>query len=660
MANSFVFNPFTGNFDEISTITLAAVGSAPNANAVTLTGQVLNLEPADATHPGVITTGAQTLAGVKTFSSLINANAGIDRSTAGTLSFGTNTATSTTINIGNATATVNIQGTTIIENTTTLAVTNPTIILNHGGGAGSGANSGITIEEASSITGYAESSADRNSWILKAPNTAGIATITPGVAGITLDQSSHNPVTIGTANGLSLATQVLSLALSSTSTTGALSSTDWNTFNNKQPAFGSQSANLFFASPNGAPGVPTFRSIVAADLPLISLTTGVTGILPTANGGTGQNSTATFPTAGTVVAITPSNHGVLVSSATGTASVTSAGTAGQVLTSNGASADPTYQAAAGAFTQSYELINLGLATSVAASALTIALKQADGTTDPSTGTSSVKIGFRSATSANGNYNERSATAAASLVVPSVATLGTANGVQQYLYVYALDNSGTIELAISASVYDEGTIQSTTTISAAALSNSVIYSTTGRSNVPIRLIGRLSVTEATAGTWATAPAEVSLQPFSPDKIVARYAQQTGEAMLTGVALRINYETKISDTHNIGTVGTGTFKLTAPITAYYYVRATCTTVQNNGTGSATLVILKNVGATQIAFSRVFREVATNSNFYLDCSGVYKLTAGDFVYATINQNSGNYNTDTDATGSETTFEMYQVSDF
>lgn len=44
-------------------------------------------------------------------------------------------------------------------------------------------------------------------------------------------------VTIGTANGLSItAAQALSLALSSTSTTGALSSTDWNTFNGKQAA----------------------------------------------------------------------------------------------------------------------------------------------------------------------------------------------------------------------------------------------------------------------------------------------------------------------------------------------------------------------------------------------------------------------------------------
>ena len=38
----------------------------------------------------------------------------------------------------------------------------------------------------------------------------------------------HNGVTLGTANGLSLSTQELSLALSSTSTTGSLSDTDWD------------------------------------------------------------------------------------------------------------------------------------------------------------------------------------------------------------------------------------------------------------------------------------------------------------------------------------------------------------------------------------------------------------------------------------------------
>jgi hypothetical protein len=43
----------------------------------------------------------------------------------------------------------------------------------------------------------------------------------------------HNAVTLGTANGLSLSTQVLSLGLASAGVTGALSGTDWTTFNNK-------------------------------------------------------------------------------------------------------------------------------------------------------------------------------------------------------------------------------------------------------------------------------------------------------------------------------------------------------------------------------------------------------------------------------------------
>lgn len=46
----------------------------------------------------------------------------------------------------------------------------------------------------------------------------------------------HNAVTLGTANGLSLSTQVLSLGLASAGVTGALSGTDWSTFNSKQNA----------------------------------------------------------------------------------------------------------------------------------------------------------------------------------------------------------------------------------------------------------------------------------------------------------------------------------------------------------------------------------------------------------------------------------------
>lgn len=45
--------------------------------------------------------------------------------------------------------------------------------------------------------------------------------------------ASHAALTIGTANGLSLSTQQLSLALSSAGTTGALSTGDWTTFSSK-------------------------------------------------------------------------------------------------------------------------------------------------------------------------------------------------------------------------------------------------------------------------------------------------------------------------------------------------------------------------------------------------------------------------------------------
>jgi hypothetical protein len=64
--------------------------------------------------------------------------------------------------------------------------------------------------------------------------------------------------------------------------------------------FSSQTANTFLAAPNGSLGVPTFRTIVAADVPTLNQnTTGtaanVTGTVAIANGGTGQTTqTAAF------------------------------------------------------------------------------------------------------------------------------------------------------------------------------------------------------------------------------------------------------------------------------------------------------------------------------------------------------------------------------
>lgn len=71
--------------------------------------------------------------------------------------------------------------------------------------------------------------------------------------------------------------------------------TTWGTITVTPGSFGSQAANTVLIAPNGAAGVPTFRTLVAADLPVLNQnSTGtaanVTGIVAFANGGTGATS----------------------------------------------------------------------------------------------------------------------------------------------------------------------------------------------------------------------------------------------------------------------------------------------------------------------------------------------------------------------------------
>ena len=139
-----------------------------------------------------------------------------------------------------------------------------------------------------------------------------------------------------------------------------------------------------------------------------------------------------------------------------------------------------------------------VAASVASSALTCTLNP-------------TSLDFRSPTLGSGATNSRIVASAISLVVPSTATLGTVSGVQSRLVLLALDNAGVVELAIiniaGGTSLDETGLIGTTALSATATSAFVAYSTTARTNVTFRVVGFVDSTQATAGTWATAPSTV---------------------------------------------------------------------------------------------------------------------------------------------------------
>lgn len=154
--------------------------------------------------------------------------------------------------------------------------------------------------------------------------------------------------------------------------------------------------------------------------------------------------------------------------------------------------------------------NCGLAASVSSNALTIALKDASGS-NPS-GSSPVIAPFRNATATTGTFSDVIASSALSIVVPTLATLGQTSAMNQYVWVYLVNDAGTIDIGVCSDLLDDGSLQSCTQISSGAISSSVLYTTSSHSGAkPVRLIGRALVNEATAGTWATTPAELTLNP-----------------------------------------------------------------------------------------------------------------------------------------------------
>ena len=163
-------------------------------------------------------------------------------------------------------------------------------------------------------------------------------------------------------------------------------------------------------------------------------------------------------------------------------------------------------------------------------------------------TASVAANALTATLASGtvlNFNDgTSATTSGAITVTasSGSTLGTVSGQRSRIWVVAVKNSGTPELAIFnalsgtniANIPVGGTISTTAEGGAgAADSAQTWYSTTSRSSQPFCVIGYIDSTQATAGTWASSPTAQGYGPgiSLPGTVIQVVGNVTG-AVATG--------------------------------------------------------------------------------------------------------------------------------
>jgi hypothetical protein len=223
---------------------------------------------------------------------------------------------------------------------------------------------------------------------------------------------------------------------------------------------------------------------ISAPLDTAGLVTSLSS--PTPIGNTTPNTGAFTTLAATTATITTVNATTVNATTSTTTGVTTTGT----LTFSGG----------GSMTKPSEPGIQAITAAVAANALTVTL-------------SATTLDFRSATLSSGTVVARVIASPISVVVSSGSTLGTVSAVQSRIVVLAIDNAGTVELAVvniagGNDLTETGLISTTAEGGGgAADSASTIYSTTARTNVAYRVVGYVESTQATAGTWVTAPSTI---------------------------------------------------------------------------------------------------------------------------------------------------------
>lgn len=310
--------------------TLASFGSTPATEGASRSGQVLTLQPADATHGGGVSITTQTFAGDKTHTGLLAAIF----ATGMQLRFGTSTSNNGGyLFSGNPNEALVAAGATFASGTWTSRSTGVVAIY----GAETGGTFGVWINSGTT-SGSSFSPTNRLSVSTTGAVVTGTLSATSTVTGSNLSGTNTGDVTIGTANGLSLSGQALSLAAAvAAGANGALLGTDKTKLD---ATSGTNSGDVTIGTANGLSLSGQALSLAAA------VAAGASGAL------TGADKTKLDATSGT-------NTGDLTLATVGsTPAAAGASLSGQVLTlqpanaSNGGVVSTTTQTFAGAKTVS--------------------------------------------------------------------------------------------------------------------------------------------------------------------------------------------------------------------------------------------------------------------------------------------------------------------
>ncbi len=271
---------------------------------------------------------------------------------------------------------------------------------------------------------------------------------------------------------------------------------------------------------------------------------------------------------------------------------------------------------------SNQITNVSLNATVASNALTIALKNS-ANSDCST-SSPCYIGFGDSSLTNGQYNQRSITSSLSLTISSGSTLGHDNGYTQYIYIYAIDSgSGVVLGAVTSPQFGPSGWASTTAEGGAggADSRTTMYSVAAQTTKPYQLIGRITISETTAGTWATAPTELKLLPVfidpSPIMVSAIVANNGSTCAITNEIGPVNAVDWL--TSCVRSSGTCTCSINSNI---FSAAPNCTAVNSAGSGNDNMVKIESAPTTTtVVFSGTVANtgVSANATATLQCHGL-----------------------------------------